>query len=140
MVDNDGSVHLSPSELTLESMRRAAEAATLATCETDSDMESSLSSLTDVIAQAVESKRLLEAINQAAGRSSKSMESLRIAVEDFTRAHKKEGATPEAVLITLKALVNQRSLPLLPRYMADWSGDRLNSTISTWCIQAYFRS
>ena len=68
------------------------------------------------------------------------MESLRIALFEFTQVHKASGATPEAVLITLKAIVNQHRLPILPRYMADWSGDRLHETISTWCIQAYFKS
>jgi len=134
--------HNTPSVETLESMRLAAEAAATATCDIpiDGNLDDALTALTEVLATAATSKLLLEAVEQAAGRSSASMESLRVAIFEFTRVHKAGGATPEAVLITLKAIVNQHRLPILPRYMADWSGDRLHATISTWCIQAYFKS
>jgi hypothetical protein len=133
---------LIPSEAALRSLRMAAEAAGFATCHiaTESDVDDTLAALSEAIAQAALSRRLIGAVEDAAARSSVSMESLRQAVCDFTRASKGDGATPEAVLITLKAIVNQHRLPLLPRYMADWSGDRLHAAISTWCIEAYFKS
>jgi hypothetical protein len=142
MTSDHESRAINPSEASLVSMRRAAEAAALATCDVggETDVEDSLTALTAVIAELSISRTLIEAMEQAAVRSSTSMESLRIAVADLTRAHKADGASPEAVLITLKAVVNQHRLPLLPRYMADWSGDRLQATISTWCIDAYFKS
>lgn len=129
-------------DTTLESMRLAAEAATLATCDlpVDGDLDDALTALTEVLASAAASKLLLEAVEEAADRSSVSMGSLRVAIFEFTRAHKSNGATPEAVLISLKSVVNQHRLPLLPRYMSDWSRDRLQATISSWCIEAYFKS
>jgi hypothetical protein len=142
MTSNHRSTSPRHSDATLESMRLAAEAATLATCDlpVDTDLDDALTALTEVLATAATSKLLLEAVEQAAGRSSVSMESLRVAIFEFTRAHKSNGATPEAVLISLKGVVNQHRLPLLPRYMSDWSGDRLHATISSWCIEAYFKS
>jgi hypothetical protein len=83
-------------------------------------------------------ERLRLAVEDAATRDAKSMEDLRLRVFDFTTALREVGTTPEAVLITLKALINAGSLPPTARSHPDWSGYLLREKMSTWSIEAYF--
>ncbi len=46
---------------------------------------------------------------------------------------------PEAVLISLKAVINNRILVDGSPYAADWTGHQLREKISSWCIQEFFR-
>lgn len=90
------------------------------------------------ISQAELSNRLRVAIERAAEKSSESMEALRLAVCAFTVALRDEGITPEAVLVSLKAAIHYETLSSL-RHSSTWKGPRLRETITTWCIQDYFR-
>lgn len=84
-------------------------------------------------------RRLLTAVREAASRNAKSMDELRATVEEVTVVLRNEGATPEAVLITLKALVNTRSLPVLDPRVPPGYGDQLREQISKWSIEEFFR-
>lgn len=90
------------------------------------------------ISQAELSNRLRVAIERAAEKSSESMEALRLAVCAFTVALRDEGITPEAVLISLKTAIHSETFVRL-RHSSTLNGPRLQETISTWCIQDYFR-
>lgn len=82
--------------------------------------------------------RLRNAVIAAATRDAESMESLRDAVREFTVALRDQGATPEATLIALKALVNAGNGTLVAPHVSDWSGYIIREKISTWCIERYF--
>ena len=90
------------------------------------------------ISQAELSNRLRVAIQRAAEKSSESMEALRRAVCAFTVALRDEGITPEAVLISLKAAITSETFRPIYR-TSTWNGPRLQDTITTWCIQDYYR-
>ena len=94
--------------------------------------------LKESISQAELSNRLLAAVERAAEKSSASMEALRLAVCAFTVALRDEGITPEAVLVSLKAAIHSQTFISLRR-QSTWNGPHLQETISTWCIQDYFR-
>jgi hypothetical protein len=95
--------------------------------------------LQHAISQALLSGRLREATERAAEKSVASMEALRLAVCAFTVALRDEGITPEAVLISLKAAIRKETfLPLLAASTS--SGPHLRDTITTWCIEDYFRA
>ena len=96
------------------------------------------SALRDAISEADLSSRLRAAVQSAAMRNSGSTEALRQAVCAFTIALRDEGITPEAVLIRLKAAIKQQTLR--PLWLTStWGGPRLDETITTWCIEDYFR-
>ncbi len=78
------------------------------------------------------------AVSRAAAKSDGSMADLRVAVRRFTLALQHDGATPEAVLIALKNVINARTLEVTPRSTGDLSADDLRHTISTWSIQEFF--
>lgn len=82
--------------------------------------------------------RLLIALQEAASRDAKAMEALRIAVCEFTVALRAEGTTPERVLVTLKGVINQRTLPQFLSHSSDRNGTWLRESVSTWCIKSYF--
>lgn len=84
------------------------------------------------------SERLRMAVEQAAAGNADSMEGLRLAVSEFTVALKNAGTTPEAVLITLKTVIRNRSILGIAPHAADWRG-QLREKVSTWCIDEYFR-
>ena len=84
-------------------------------------------------------ERVHRAVEEAASRDAVSMESLRLAVCEFTVTLRTGGATPGAVLVALKTLVNAGAGPIISRSLSDWSGYRLREKISTWCIDEYFR-
>jgi len=83
--------------------------------------------------------RLRTAITIAASRDVAAMSALRLAVCEFTEVLKAEGTTPEAVLIALKTVVNNRALPIIGTDSSDWSGVLLREKMSTWCIEEYYR-
>lgn len=97
------------------------------------------SALQHAISQIELSTRLREATERAAEKSAASMEALRLAVCAFTIALRDEGITPEAVLISLKAAIHKETF--LPLWQdSTWSGPHLRDTITTWCIEDYFRT
>lgn len=79
------------------------------------------------------------AVERAAERSTESMNDLRRAVTQFTVALKLDGATPEAVLIALKSVINSRTFPSPRDYIPQSSSDDLRQQISAWSIQEFFR-
>ena len=83
--------------------------------------------------------RLRLAVERAAVKNAESMEGLRAAVADFTIALREQGTTPEAVLISLKNVIHNRSLPLILPHPSDRNSASLRETISTWCIEEFFR-
>jgi len=99
---------------------------------------SSALALQQAISQAELSARLRTAVERAASKSAESMETLRLAVCAFTIALRDEGITPEAVLIRLKAAIETETLTPL-WITSTWSGKHLHDTITTWCIEDYFR-
>lgn len=85
-------------------------------------------------------KRLRNAVQFAASRDAEVMKALRLAVCEFTFAHRSDGLTPESVLIALKKLIDDRTMPRITPHESDWNGERLREKISTWCIRAYFNA
>ena len=84
--------------------------------------------------------RLVAALEQAALDSSHSMEALRLAVCDFTAALRQQGTTPEAVLISLKSVVNQRVPRVVPEpFYHDRPNPAIHEKMTTWSIQEFFR-
>lgn len=65
------------------------------------------------------------------------MNSLHFAVRRFTVALKQDGAGPEAILISLKSVINSRTFPVASNSQ-DWSSEDLRQQISTWCIEEFF--
>lgn len=78
------------------------------------------------------------AVQLAAERSTASMSALRRAVARFTISLRDDGATPEAVLIALKSVINSRTFPVSHDQALPYSGDDLRQRISTWSIQEFF--
>ena len=87
--------------------------------------------------QAELSARLRAAVENAAAVSAESTEQLRLAIAQFTVALRDAGASPEAVLISLKAVINAQAFPP-PWQVSTWHGPRLQGRMSTWCIEEYF--
>lgn len=85
-------------------------------------------------------ERVRRAVEEAATRDAQSIESLRLAVCEFTVSLRKEGTSPERVLVALKTLVNAGAGPVISRSLSDWSGYILREKISSWCIDEYFRN
>ena len=81
-------------------------------------------------------EELYIAAEEAAKSSAKSVAALRDAVERFTAALKDEGASPEAVLIALKTVINSRTF-IVADARAD--GNEIRQQISTWSIEAFFK-
>jgi hypothetical protein len=90
------------------------------------------------ISQAELASRLRAALERAAEKSRDSMEALRLAVCAFTLALRDEGITPEAVLISLKAAIHSETFGRINQ-ASTWNGPRLQETVTTWCIQDYYR-
>jgi hypothetical protein len=85
-------------------------------------------------------QKLRDAVRLAASRDAEVMRALRLAVCEFTFAHRSDGLTPESVLIALKKLIDDRTMPRITPHETDWNGERLREKISTWCIKAYFNA
>lgn len=84
-------------------------------------------------------ERMVKAVEEAAGRDAEAMARLRQAVSTFTIAFRDIGTTPEQVLIALKTAINNRALVAIPLRGADVNAEDLRGTISTWCIEEFFR-
>jgi len=119
-------------------MRRIAEASATAICAEAAEFEIGVASVRHAITQADASRRLRLAVEVAASRDAVAMDALRIAVCEFTFALRGEGNTPEGVLIKLKQLIDNETLPLISAHPSDHNGHRLRQNISTWSIKAYF--
>ena len=131
---------LSSEESALEIMRRIADASAVATCgDASADLEESSIALEQAIARSDLAVRLLSAIEDAASKDAIAMNALRIAVCEFTLALRDEGTTPEGALITLKSVINRKSLPNFVPHDSGTSHNKLRENMSTWCIQAYFK-
>ena len=131
---------LSAEESALEIMRRIADASAVATCgDAGSELEESSIALEQAIARSDLAVRLLSAIEDAASKDAIAMNALRIAVCEFTLALRDEGTTPEGALITLKSVINRKSLPNFVPHDSGTSHNKLRENMSTWCIQAYFK-
>lgn len=83
-------------------------------------------------------EELLGAARSASTRNAASMNALRVAVGRFTAALKDDGATPEAILVAIKSVVNSRVFPLIVSPSRDVNPERLRQLISTWCIEDMF--
>ena len=123
-------------------MRRIADASATALCAdvAAAEDEEAAIAIRHAIAQEETSRRLRRALELAASRDAAAMNALRMAVCEFTLAHRGEGLMPEDVLIALKKLVNSRAMPRIARDPSDGNGDRLRERLSTWCIKAYFNT
>ena len=77
-------------------------------------------------------------VERVATVSARSMNTLRAAVERFTAALRDDGASPEAVLIVLKKVVNSRAFIASGRG-DEIGGEELRQRISTWSIDEFFR-
>jgi hypothetical protein len=132
---------ISGGESALDVMRRIADASAIATVDSDVSQELRDSSLAlhQAIQRVTLTQRLHQAMEDAAARDAASMEALRLAVCEFTIVLREEGTTPEGTLILLKNAVNRKALPLLAPPGADRRDHPLRETISTWCIEAYFK-
>lgn len=102
-------------------------------------MPEEFASLRLTLPQAELCDRLRTAVESAATTNAHSMEALRLIVCEFTAALRDEGTTPEAVLISVKAVINNRALPVIPSQPDHWTGYELRELISTWSIKAYFK-
>lgn len=129
-----------PEESALDIIRRIADASAATTCaELGSELEESSIALDQAIARAELTGRLCVAIEEAASRDAVAMDALRIAICEFTLALRDEGTTPEGVLITLKSVIDRKSLPNFVPHDSQRQHDKLRESMSTWCIQAYFQ-
>lgn len=124
----------------LELMSRICEASATATCAEAADFEMSVATVRHAISDADASRRVRLAVEVAASRDAIAMDALRTAVCEFTFALRRDGVTPEGVLIRLKQLIDNETLPLIRSHPSDNDGHRLRERISTWCIKAYFDS
>lgn len=82
---------------------------------------------------------LQQAVQKAAARSAESMLALQRAVREFTAALRSDGATPEAVLIALKAVINSRTFPVASS-ADNHDAEELRQRISSWSIQEFFKT
>ncbi|HJP60860.1 MAG TPA: hypothetical protein VJ865_12710 [Gemmatimonadaceae bacterium] len=78
------------------------------------------------------------AVAKAAAKSAGSMVALQLAVRRFTVALQKDGATPEAVLISLKTVINSRTFRVTPAGASDFNEEELRQLISRWSIEEFF--
>lgn len=82
-------------------------------------------------------EELQEALEKAAQRSVESMRALRLAVARFTISLRDDGASPEAILISLKSVINAKTFEgATPT--RDWTDGELRQLISTWSIEEFF--
>ena len=132
---------LRASEAALHTMRRIADASALALCaEAElAELDESTLVVSYAISLAQRSERLHKALELSASSNAQAMESLRIAVCEFTVALRGEGASPEVTLLSLKSLISQKSLPHLSLSRLDLDAQQLRGDISKWCIESYFK-
>lgn len=82
---------------------------------------------------------LYSAVVRTAERSADSMSALRLAVENFTAVLRDDGATAEAVLISLKNVINSRAFPHARPFAIESRDEDLRHQISTWSIKEFYR-
>lgn len=121
----------------LASVRAGAKSSIASTAEASADLRRYSPILATLPPEAFE--HLHVAVQRAATRSARSMITLRIAVESFTDALRDDGASPEAVLIALKTVINSRTFPVSDLGAGELSANELRHQISTWCIEEFFR-
>ena len=84
-------------------------------------------------------EQLRRAVSEAASRDAASMHALHVAVRSFTIALRDDGTTAERALIAIKTVINNRTLLVIAPHTSDWRGDTLRETISTWCIEEFYK-
>ncbi len=85
-------------------------------------------------------RRVRNALLNASFADDVSMQELRMAVCEFTAELREDGITPEAILVSLKSVVSNRTVPPLLSPTSEWSDLRMRDQISTWSIDEFFRS
>lgn len=83
-------------------------------------------------------EELYIAVARAAAKSAGSMAALELCVRRFTVALQNDGASPEAVLIALKEVINSRMLQVSRTSAGDLSEEELRQLISRWSIEQFF--
>ena len=81
---------------------------------------------------------LYDALVRAASNNADSMQALRAAVRRFTLTLRGDGAKPEAVLISLKEIINCRVFPLAVWPEPNGNPNELRQKISSGSIEDYF--
>jgi hypothetical protein len=123
-------------------MTRIAEASAVALCAEEAAVETEEATMAvrQALALADASRRLRGEVERAAVQDAFAMNALQRAVRDFTLAHRDDGLTPERVLIALKKLVDERSLPAVALPYSRKTSEVLREAVSTWSIKAYFNA
>ena len=123
-------------------MTRIAEASAIAVCAEEAAVETEEATMAvrQALALADASRRLRDEVERAASHDAIVMNVLQVAVREFTVAHRDDGLAPERVLIALKKLVDERSLPAVALPYSRKTSDSLREAISTWSINAYFNA
>ncbi len=130
---------------TVEQLRARRVAQQPATCSTGEITEAPDPNNTSArivqlaIPQAGICERLRKAVEVAALKDAESVDVLRKAVCDFTASLRDEGIQPEGVLISLKTMIQNRSIPPGIPASTDWNGSELREKVSTWSIEEFFR-
>lgn len=123
-------------------LSRIAEASAIAVCaeETAVETEEATMAVRHALALADASRRLRDEVERAASEDAVVMNALQRAVREFTLAHRDDGLAPERVLIALKKLVDERTLPAVALPYSRNRSDSLREAVSSWSIKAYFNS
>ena len=79
------------------------------------------------------------AVERAAERSAASLHALRLAVEEYTAALRDEGIKAEAVLISLKSVINSKTFRAVRPYAGESRDEDLRQLISTWSIKEFYK-
>ena len=124
-----GSQHHRTLDDDLELMGRIAEASATATCAEAAEFDMSVATVRHAISEADASRRVRLAVEVAASRDAIAMDALRVAVCEFTFALRRDGITPEGVLIRLKQLIDNETLPLISAHPSDNDGHRLRDRV-----------
>lgn len=85
-------------------------------------------------------EQLRKAVNAAAIQDAESMAALRAAVCEYTVSLRNEGIKPEGVLISLKTMIQNRSMPHPMAAPSDWHSNQLREQVSSWSIEAFFEA
>jgi DNA-directed RNA polymerase specialized sigma24 family protein len=83
---------------------------------------------------------LRRAVSAAAIQDAESMAALRNAVCEYTISLRNEGIQPEGVLIRLKTMIQNRTMPPSRTTPSDWHGTELREQVSAWSIEAFFEA
>jgi hypothetical protein len=83
--------------------------------------------------------RVRVALENASGWDESSMDALRESVCDFTAVLRDIGTSAEAILVSLKAVVNIHALPATSAASDDRTGHRMQERMSGWAIEEFFK-